>query len=452
MKQTTSPSGVRATLKQTLESAAGLRLSIYALVLVVLALCVYGFMHSAPPRSVIISAGPAGSQFERVAKKYQAILAKDGVKVIILSSQGSLENIHRLADRKQHVDVAFVQGGIADEVSTDNLVSLGSMFYEPMWIFYRAPAPLTLLTQFKGKTLVLGPPGSGAHDLALDLLDLNGIKPGGETTLLDTTSGDASSALLGGKVDAIFLMGDSGDIKVIGKLLRDPNIHVFDFALADAYTRKITTLSKFTVPRGAINIENDIPAESLALIGPTVELVARKGLHPAISDLLLEAAQEVHSKPSLLQERDEFPAPVEHEFKISDDAQRYYTSGKTFLYRHLPFWLASLADRIFVVALPILVLLVPGLRLLPALYNWRMRARILHWYGALLMLERDIGAGKENQNEELLRRLAILERHVSHLKVPVAFADQFYVLRQHIDYVREKLKNRNGLHEGAESP
>jgi hypothetical protein len=178
----------------------------------------------------------------------------------------------------------------------------------------------------------------------------------------------------------------------------------------------------------------------LHLIGPTVEIVARPNLHPAISDLLIEAAQEVHGMPGLLQQAGQFPNPVEHEYPISDEATRYYKSGKSFLYRALPFWLASIADRILVLLLPMAVLLFPALRLIPALYGWRVRSRIYRYYGALIAIERSaLNGSTEEERKALLAQLDEIEESLNTLRMPLAHADAFYVLREHVGFVRAHL-------------
>jgi TRAP-type uncharacterized transport system substrate-binding protein len=431
----------RTALAEILQRRPGLRVLIYVLLALTTGLILYGLLYTAPVNSITMTTGPAGSQYQRDAAQYAAILKRSGVKLRILSSKGSLDNIGLLNNKSVHVDVGFVQGGVPDGIPLEHLESLGSVRYQPLMIFYRSAQPYTLLSQFSRKVLVIGPEGSGAHLLALKLLKLNGIESGTDTPLLDTDSDEAAAALLDGRVDAVFFMGDSANMQVTHKLLHADNIRLFSFEQADAYTRKAVFLSKLVMPRGALDLGKDIPGQNITLVGPTVELVAREGFNPALSDLLLEAAKEVHGKPSMLQNRGEFPAPLQHEFTISDSATRYYKSGKTFLYRFMPFQLASYVDRLLVVVVPLVVLLIPGLRIIPALYNWRMRARILRWYGALLVLERDVGLqNRPDKHEDLVRRLNHIELAVNRLRVPVSFADQFYVLRQHIDFVRDKLK------------
>jgi hypothetical protein len=415
-------------------------LSAVLLISLVTISALFWFFYSAPPRTIILTSGPEGSVFRMNAEKYRTILARNGVKVKILPSQGSLENIKRLADPSFKVDIGFVQGGVAEGLAIDRLASLGSVSYEPRLVFYRSTQPLDQLSRMNGKRLAIGPEGSGTRSLALVLLASNGIEPGGATALVDLDAEDAAKALIEGRADAVFLMGDAASPQTMRTLLRTPGVRLFDFTQADGYTRRIGYLNKLELPRGSIDFGRDIPARDISLIGPTVELLARADLHPALSDLLLEAAREVHGKPGLFKRRGEFPAPLEHEFPISSDAVRFYKSGKSFLYRYLPYRLASLVNRFLVVAVPMVVVLLPGLRSIPALYRWRIRLRIFRRYRALLVLERELFAhGAAGEREKILDRLDHIEEQVNKMKIPASFADQFYVLRGHIDFVRDRL-------------
>ncbi len=419
----------------------GASLAAFLLVTVVVAFAFYWFFHSAPPRTLIITAGPPGSIFQTNAEKYLKILATNGVKLKIRPSQGSLENLKRLGDPSIRVDIGFVQSGITNADLKEKLVSLGSIYNQPLMVFYRSAAPLTLLSDFKGKRLAIGPDGSGTRSLALTLLKLNEIEPGGATTLSDLDSGDAAKALLDGKLDAVFLMGDSASPQIMSELLHTPGIRIFNFTQADGYTRRIGYLNKLELPMGSIDFGKNIPDHDLYLIGPAVEILARPNLHPALSDLLLEAATQVHGEAGLLRRKKEFPAALAHDFPLSADAARFYNSGKSFFYKHLPFWLASLANRILVVFVPVAVVLIPGVRIIPTIYRWRIKLLIYRRYRALLALERDlIGELTTPQRERLLARLDQIEEAVGKMKVPASFADQFYGLRADIDFVRSRIE------------
>ena len=433
--------GILTLIMENFGISRSVTLSAALLICVVTVCGIFWFLRSAPPNTLIITSGPEGSIFQTNAIKYASILTRNGVKLKILTSQGSQENLLRLNNPAFHVDVGFVQGGITNGITVSNLVSLGSVAYQPLLVFYRSATPIELLSGFNGKRLAVGQPGSGTRALTMTLLQTNGV--GGATVLLDAPPAEASKALLAGDADAVFLMGDSASPTVMRKLLHAPGIQLFSFKQAAAYTRRLNYLNILTLPMGSIDLGNNIPPHDVNLLGPTVELIVRNTLHPAMSDLLLEAAREVHGNATILQRRGEFPAPLEHEFAISEDATRFYTSGKSFLYRYLPYWLASLPIRIVTVFGTVVVVLVPGLRTIPKIYRWRIRSQICRWYRALLSLERELVPHMaQEKREQMFKRLNQIEQAVNNMKVPASFADQFYGLRGHIFFVQNRLEEQ----------
>ncbi len=421
----------------------GSTLAAIIFIFVVVITATFWFIKSAPPDTIIITSGDSETRLYKTAEKYKKILARNGVKLIILKSEGSLENLERLKNPSFKVNVGFVQTGVAKGQNIDNLVSLGSISYQPLYIFYNSYKSIELLSHFNGRRIAIGEYGTGTHVLSKELLAMNGIEPGGDTTLLEMDDEDAAKALLEGRIDAAFMMSDSASSKTMRELRLRQDIRLFDFIQADAYSRRIGHLNKIVLPKGSFDFGRNIPENDINLISPTVELIARTDLHPALSDLLLEAATEVHSRQSLTQKRGEFPAMLEHEYKISPDAASYYKSGKSFLYKYLPFWLASLANRILVVFLPMILILIPGLRSIPAIYRWRMRLRLLRWYRALLILEEGIGTQITPEKQaELKIRFNEIEEAVNNLKLPASFADQFYILRSHVSIVGDRLLQR----------
>ncbi|HEY4414775.1 MAG TPA: TAXI family TRAP transporter solute-binding subunit [Verrucomicrobiae bacterium] len=413
---------------------------IVSLLAVLMAFAVFWFFHSAPPTTITITSGPEGSSFQNYAEQYRRNLLAKGIKLKIIPSQGSLENLQRLNDSKYSVDVGFVQVGVSDGTNSSKLMSLGSIAYQPVLIFYRSATNLNFLSDLLGKRLAIGPIGSGTRSFALTLLHTNGIT-GGNATLFELDAAPAAEALLAGKMDAIFLMGDSASPKIMRQLMLNPEIRIFSFAQADAYVRRITYLNKLELPMGTIDLGKNIPAHDITLIAPTVEILARPGLHPALSDLLLEAAQEVNGTPKIFQGKNDFPAALEYNVPLSPDATRFYKNGKKFLYGALNnFWLASLLTRIMVSFVPLVLILVPTLRAIPALYRWRVRMVLNRRYRLLLAVEKE--ARKQLTTEqfaELSVRLDGIEQTVNKTKVPASFADQFYNLRGHIQFVRAKL-------------
>jgi hypothetical protein len=400
----------------------------------------FHYVRPAPPRSIVMTGGTEGSTFQLSAERYREILARQGVTLKIIPSQGSLENLKRLSDPKFKADIGFVQGGLSAYGDPAKLMSLGSVFYVPVLVFYKAQKPIRLLSELDGKRIAIGREGSGARVLAEALLKANGIEAGGRSKLLDLEGAAAQDALLKGQADAIFAMGDSATRETMRTLLHTSGVRLFDFDQADGYVRRFRYLTKIELPPGSIDLGKNTPSDTLELVAPTVELLARTDLHPALSDVLIEAAREVHGRATLMQKAGEFPAPLEHEYRLSDDAVRYYKSGKTFAYKHLPFWIASLVDRALVLLVPIAVLLIPGFRVVPLLYRWRINARIYRRYGELMALERvAFGQTTAPQRADLLKRLDEIERRVITVKLPSSVAEQVYVLRQHLQFVRSRI-------------
>lgn len=431
--------------------------SIVVILIVSFTVCMIAFLffNSAAPSTITIASGPKDSVFSKHAAKYKKILEKEGVRVKVLPSDGSGDNLRMLMDPKIKVDIGFVQGGQVNEDNIkgiDKLVSLGSVSYQPLMVFYRGEKK-SLLSQFAGKRVYIGEEGSGTHTLALAILEENGIDGHDKTRFISNLTSEPGRALLDNRIDAIFIMGDSASSKVMRELAETPGIHLYNFTQADGYTRRIKYLNKLELPQGAFDLGKNIPAEDIELVGPTVELIARDSLHPALSDLVLGAAREVHGSAGMFRKSGQFPAPLEHEFRLSEDASRYYASGKSFLYRTFPFWLASLISRILAVIVPIALLLIPGLKIAPAIYRWRMQSRIYPWYKALLELERDafdpvVDASKR---EALLHQLDHIENAVNKIKIPASFGDLFYGLRGHISFVRDRLLSENTSPESAAS-
>jgi NMT1-like family len=390
----------------------------------------------APPDTVVILSGPEDSGFHNTAKRYAKIIGAHGIQVKVVVTEGSEENLQRLLDKKQVADVGLVQTGVVDAEEAVGLMSLGTMYVQPFLVFYRGRNTLDRLTQLKGKRIAIGPDGSGTRLLSLKMLEENEMSAS-NARLLDLDGDDAIEALLKKKVDAIFLTGEQVRGRRIRELMRVPGIKLMNLRQANGYLRRLRYLSRLEAPEGSFDLGLNLPPKDTALVGTPVELIAREGLHPAISDVLIAAAREVHGKPGMYRKAGEFPAPTEHEIPIGEEAQRYYTSGSPFLYKRLPFWLASLVDRVLLVVVPLLIVVVPLSRLIAPLYRWRVRSRIYRWYGRLMKIERDMRDElTQIQRADIGHQLAEIEVSVNSLQPPLAFADQLYVLREHIALVR----------------
>jgi len=433
----------RARLSTHVGHGLPISIGLILVISIVAGVLAFVFLNSAPPTTLTMASGPAGSAFRITAEEYRKILARQGVTLKIVASQGSRDNLAQLANAAAKVDVGFVVGGETVGGDLSRLVSLGSVSYQPLMIFYRGRTK-TLLSEFKGHRLDVGLEGSGASALSQRLFEANGIKPGDGTQIGHAASETSIKALLDGRIDALFAMSDSTPTAMMRQLLRDPDIHLFNFVQAEGYAHRFTFLNRLVLPRGAIDFGEDIPADDVVLIAPTVELIARDSLHPALSDLLLEAAREVHGRAGLYKKSGEFPAPIEHDFAISADASRYYASGRGFFYRMFPFWIASLIERLLAIVVPMTIILIPGIKIAPAVFRWRTESRIYRWYAVLQRIDRDSNEGPTDPAgfDALLHRLAHMEAAVMKLAVPPAYGDLLYDLRGHIAVVRKSLRAR----------
>jgi TRAP-type uncharacterized transport system substrate-binding protein len=398
------------------------------------------FVKPAPPKHLVmaIAGDEGGSRY--FARRYQEILKRDGVTLEIRQTGGSATNVKLLADASAPVDVAFVQSGTSGSDQAASVVSLGSVAYAPLWVFYRGELvddPQAL----SGKRIAVGNPESGTRALALKLLAASGAdKP--PTQLLPLDRDAAIEQLKNGQIDAAFIVSPA-EAPLIKKLAATPEMRLLSFARADAYVRLFPFLAKVVLPRGVFDLAADVPPRDEVLLTPTMNLLARETLHPALAYLLLRAASEVHTSAGMLDQRGEFPSPREAGFPISAEAARYYRAGVPFLQRYLPFWGANLVDRLWVMLVPIIAVAVPLGRAVPALYRWRIRRRVFRWYDRLkeieLQLERDASGDKLR---ELLQRLDETEHAVNGIPTPLAYADNLYFFREHVEVVRRRIRRR----------
>lgn len=398
------------------------------------------FVQPTPPKLLYMTTGSESGAYHGYAKQYKEILARQGITLELRTSTGALENLQRLKDDNTHISIGFIQGGIATTEDSKDLMSLGSMYYEPLWVFYRSQKPLDQVAQLQGKKLAVGPEGSGTRKLVLQILAANDM--GKDSKNLAPLAGDeVVEALKQGEVDAAFVIAGS-DSSVVRKLLGMDGVHLMHFSQADAYVKRFPFLSKVTLPRGAIDLVRNIPSQDVTLIAATANLVARGDIHPALVSLLAQAAFEVHGKAGMFQQAREFPAPKDLTFEVSQSAERYYKSGPTFLQRYLPFWAAVLVDRILVMALPLLVL-IPILRFIPAIYRWRITSRIYRWYGELSALESEIKSHYDPARyADYMAKIDSMEERANNRPIPVAYTHLRYTLREHINLARASLERK----------
>ena len=436
-------------LRHTLLSARDLLITAGPFILTTLALLAlaYWLLDPAPPKKVVLATGPDQGAYAEFGKRYVALLKPHGIRVELQPTQGSSENLALLREPASHVDIAFVQGGAdlarrSADAGDDPLVSLGSLFLEPVWLFYREDAAqrllkastLSSLTQLPGWKLNTGAPGSGVPTLMSRMIDANGIDPK-TLTLLEQPQTPAVVALLGGELDAL-VFASAPESLMVQMLLQTPGIRLFDFAQAEAYSRRFPFMTPATLPRGVVDLARDLPPADVHLVAPSATLAAREGTHPALVQLFVQAAKTIHGEPGWFQRKGDFPNAAQTELPLAKEAERFYRQGPPMLQRYLPFWLANLIDRMWVVLVSIIAIVLPLSRVLPPLYQFRIRSRIFRWYAQLRSVEDDIG---KRQSAELLDELNDIDQRVEHIAVPLSYADELYSLRSHIQMVRRRL-------------
>jgi len=398
------------------------------------------FFQPAPPKTIAITTGSETGAYYRFAKEYARHLQRSGIKLELRTSAGALENVQRLNDPNSGVSVGLIQGGIANADQAPDLVSLGRVFLEPLWIFHAGPAPLDRIADLKGKRIAVGPEGSGTRKLASALLTRNEIGAA-DATLLPLGGRAAADALLKGEADAIFLVL-APEAELIQELLRRADVQLMSLAQAEAYTRLFPYLNRVVLPQGAIDLVRNIPPRDVQLLAPVAALVARKDLHPALVALLVEAASETHGGAGLFHKLAEFPRMADPELPLSADAARAFKNGPSFLKRLLPFWAATFLERLIVMAVPVATILFPVFKLAPKLYQWRIKRRINYWYAKLKDLERRMAATSGARSPEFQQEIDQIDEAVGTIPVPVNFSDQYYTLRSAIDLVRQRMAAR----------
>lgn len=412
--------------------------AVAALLIAIALVVTVALLEPLPPRTVVMATGAQGGAYAEAGRRYQAILARSGVRLELRESHGSVDNLELLRDPGSGVSVALAQGGLTSATESPDARSLGTVFYEPVWVFLRGTdLPQPGSRGFTGRASI-GQRGSGTRALVEELLtglgqDMSLIEP------VDMTAAGAGEALLRGELDVAVIVS-GWEAPIVRRLLTTPGITTLSATRADAQVALRPYLSKLVLPRGVGDLARDRPAADVQLLAAKASLLVRKDLHPAIQYLLLEAAAETHGTPGIFHRAGQFPAAEPADLPLSATALQYYRSGVPWLQRNLPFWLASIASQLLVLLIPLVGVIYPIFRLLPALFDWSMRRRIFHLYGELKFLEAEIDAlGARDAGPDLQARLEELEQRANHMHVPQAFAAMVYTLRMHIAIVRKRI-------------
>ena len=448
-----------------------------------------------PQRRLVIATGPEQGAYAEFAKAYVPLLRSHGLTVELRATQGSSENLALLRQPRGEVHAAFVQGGAGDGDGGANdapaPLSLGSIAVEPLWLFYRverlrptpspsssssgtpAPAPTatptpaasrpagaawpvvpaaaaaaaaatvtapTRLAELAGWRIHTGAPGGGTAQLMAQLaadggLDAQSLVAGGSAEVGGVVD------LVQGRVDALALVS-AAEAPLVQYLLRTPGVRLFGFAQAEAYARRHANLQPLVLPRGVVDLAADEPPQDVALLGTTASLAVRADLHPALRQLLLQTARDVHGGPGWFARPGQFPNAATDALALAPEAARFHRSGPPFLQRYLPFWAASFVDRMWIVLLPLLAALLPLSRIVPPLVTLRLRSRVYRWYAHLRRVEKALEQD-EADLPRLRKELEHIDAQTERIRVPLAYAHELYDLRAHIHQVRKRLALRS---------
>ena len=411
-------------------------LSVAATVAILLGAGVFVF-ESLPPRTIVMATGAEGGANYELGIRYREILAREGVELQLQPTTGSLENLRRLRDPKSGVSVGFTQGGTTTKKESPELESLGTIFYEPLWLFRRAEIGEGA-QGLRGRRLSIGSEGSGGRALALQIIS---------KTKLDSIIGGlsgfapqvAAEKLIAGEIDAAFIV-TGWESPVIQSLLNAKGIEADSYLHADALIAIYPFLHKLVLPAGVVDLSTNRPPADVVLLAPKASLAVRADLHSALQYLLLDAAVQIHSQPGIFQKAGQFPAAESIDLPLSGEAHRFYKSGRPFLQGYLPFWIATLVEKTLVVLIPLAALLYPVFKLLPQMYDWTMQLRIRRLYDEIRSIESDMEAqGPQFDANALNAKLDQIDQRANHLQLPTVYASNLYTLRSHIDLVRARL-------------
>jgi hypothetical protein len=419
----------------------------FAFLAIGLLVLAYFWLDPTPPKRVRLATGPAQSAYDEFGARYKKALAANGIEVVLVPSQGSSENRRLL--RAGTVDLGFVQGGSSERATTEEsgLESLGSLFVEPIWLFYREDsarkvtpsATLTALSQLQGLRLNVGSKGSGVPRLMQRLFEANNIDAQ-RITISQLEQTPATVGFLSGELDAV-VFASAPESLMVQMLLQTPGVKLMDFAQSEAYSRRFPFLTPVVLPRGVVDLARDLPPADLRLVATTTGLLTRQETHPALLQLFTQAARDIHGRAGWFNRAGTFPNIEHSEYPVSREAERTIQGGRPFLQRYLPFWLANLVERMWLALGIIIAILLPLSRIVPPLYQFRIRSRVFRWYGQLRSIENQM-QDERTDPAQLAQELEALDQRVGRISVPLSYADELYALRNNINLVRRKLEDR----------
>jgi len=400
----------------------------------------YQFVEPAPPKTLVFAAGKPEGAYHAFAEALADEFAAEGIELIVLETEGSVENLS-LLENGSKAKVGFMQSGIGQAEIHTELRGMASVYYEPLWLFTNQDTRLRSIADLTGLTVAAGRPGSGTRQVALQLLADNGLGES-DMNLVAASDREATNGLLDGSIDAALTIS-SADSKMVETLLLGSDTQLMSIRRSEAYARRYPYFSSLSLPEGVVDFGRNIPSEEIKLVAAAATIVAHESLHPALGDLMMRATARVAKRDTLFSTASRFPSSDFLDFPVSDDARRYYKYGIPFLQRYLPFWAANLVDRLKLLALPLVALLLPLSRVLPPAYRWTVRKKVYRWYEEVQTIDQT--AENDPSSESLqacLDQLERIEKDARDIEVPLGYAHELYALRHHIDLLNQQIERR----------
>jgi TRAP-type uncharacterized transport system substrate-binding protein len=402
------------------------------------------------PRQVTLATAFKGTGFYYFGQVYREALAKQNLNLALKESIGGVENLRLLEDPSSGVQAGFVLGGVSNGQNTPDLYSLGTLYDVGFWIFYISPKRIDNLTEFRGKRIALGPKGSGIRIAGEKVFGSVGVTS--DTADISDLGGDAAfDALRKGRLDAVWTPFPP-DAPMVKRAMEIPNVQIFGFNNADAYTRLYPEFAKIVLPRGVLNLAADKPSQDTTILGARVRVLVRKDISPEFVMALLFTMAKVHGHAGVAQQAGEFPNASDPEYPVLPTAIEFYKNGPSFLYNHVPIWLVPQVQRfalLIATFVPLLFLILNGE---PQVYRWIIREKLRPMYRRMRHIERALGDAKRKEEISALRQeLEAIDQQTMKLEIPYRYSDNFFSFLIHINILRTRIAAKMASL-GSESP
>lgn len=404
----------------------------------------FQFVPPPPTMSASMATGSQGGAYQQFAEQLKEELAKEGFNLKLVPTSGSRDNLQQLLADDPEVQIALVQSGLERQLSEaerERLHSLGAIYQEPLWLFYRRDVSLDRIADLQPLRVALGGEGSGTRAASDAVLGANGITPEQyPETWQSIGGGKAARALMAGELDAGFFVGPAEN-SLVQQLATDPQIALAHFRRAAAYEARLPFFTQVAVGEGLLDLASNAPDRDIVTLSPVATLVVNEDFNPGLVPLFLAATREVMKNGNLLDAAGAYPSAEPRTFELHKDAEHYYSNGLPILQRYLPFRIASLADRYIILLIPLIVVMIPLFKAVGPIYQWRIRARIYRWYKYLREIDRKLHAGSlPEELDSEIQRLERLEDELASVEVPLSYSHELYELHMHLRYVINRLR------------